>query len=306
MNLPAGSSASSVASVLAGKGVLGDQFAFSLYRFLHSSPVVQAGTYQFHHNESFLGITDTLAGGPNVFTLHIVPGLTVAEVANKVGELPGHSALAFEHLATGGEVHSPYQPAGSHNLDGLVAAGDYQVTPGETDRQILQHMVDAFDHAADAAGLRAGAAANHVTPYEAVTIASIVEKEGYYPKNFAKVARVIYNRLARGMPLQMDSTVLYSLGQDGGPVTAADLKLESPYNTYLHTGLTPTPICIPSFTIPSSGGAVYPSAIQAALHPPAGSWLYFVVISQDGTEAFASTYEGQKANEALAKRNGAP
>ena len=81
-----------------------------------------------------------------------------------------------------------------------------------------------------------------------ITAASIVEKEGYIPVNMPDVARVIYNRLAQGMPLQMDSTVLYALGQDGGPVTPQDLKIQSPYNTYLNTGLTPTPICMPSRT----------------------------------------------------------
>ena len=79
-------------------------------------------------------------------------------------------------------------------------------------------------------------------------MASIVEKEGYIPVNMPDTARVIYNRLAKGTPLQMDSTVLYALGQDGGPVTSQDLKIQSPYNSYLNTGLTPTPICMPSRT----------------------------------------------------------
>ena len=105
-----------------------------------------------------------------------------------------------------------------------------------------------------------------------MTVASIVQKEAIAPGDSAKattgnagpVARVIYNRLARGMPLQMDSTVLYAEGRDGGPVTSTDLATPTPYNTYLNTGLTPTPICFPSLT-----------ALHAALHPPAGNWLYF-------------------------------
>jgi UPF0755 protein len=108
-----------------------------------------------------------------------------------------------------------------------------------------------------------------------------------------KVARVIYNRLANNMPLQMDSTVLYALGQDGGPVTPADLRVRSPYNSYLNHGLTPTPICNASF-----------SALAAAAHPPAGGWLYFVTVKKDGTEAFADTFAEQQANEKLAQANG--
>ena len=104
-----------------------------------------------------------------------------------------------------------------------------------------------------------------------VIAASIVEKEGYFPVNMPRVARTILNRLARGGGLQMDSTVLYALGRDGGTVTPADLRTRTPYNTYLHAGLTPTPICVVSMT-----------ALRAMLNPPPGPWLYFVVIDRAG------------------------
>ena len=81
------------------------------------------------------------------------------------------------------------------------------------------------------------------------------------------------------MPLQMDSTVLYAEGRDGGTVTPTDLQLQTPYNTYLNNGLTPTPICFPSA-----------AALAGRTQPPGGSWLYFVVVEQDGTEAFADTF----------------
>jgi UPF0755 protein len=169
------------------------------------------------------------------------------------------------------------------------------VVPGETDSQLLTLMIDRFDTEADAVGLTAGSAALGLTPYQVITIASIVEKEGVIAKNLGPVARTILNRLHNDMPLQMDSTVLYAEGRDGGTVTATDLQLQTPYNTYLNKGLTPTPICFPS-----------PAALRAALDPPSGSWLYFVVVEQDGTEAFADTYAQQLANEALAKQRGLP
>ncbi len=126
-------------------------------------------------------------------------------------------------------------------------------------------------------------------------MASIVEKEGVITKNLGPVARVILNRLATDMPLQMDSTVLYAEGRDGGAVTA-DRPRSSRRRTTptCNEGLTPTPICFPS-----------PAALQAALDPPGGSWLYFVVVEQDGTEAFADTYAQQLANEALGQSSGA-
>ena len=91
----------------------------------------------------------------------------------------------------------------------------------------------------------------------------------------------------------MDSTVLYALGRDGGKVTWADLRTRTPYNTYLHAGLTPTPICVVSET-----------ALRAMLNPPPGPWLYFVVIDRAGHEAFSATYAEQLRNEQRAREAG--
>ena len=144
-------------------------------------------------------------------------------------------------------------------------------------------MVDRFDALAAKVGLADGAARLGYSPYQVVTVASIVEKEGGARQEPGPVARVIYNRLAQDMPLQMDSTVLYALGQDGGPVTSADLETVSPYNTYLNKGLTPTPTCFPS-----------EAALTAALDPPDGPVaLLRGGRSPDGTEAFSDTYAGQ-------------
>ena len=132
-----------------------------------------------------------------------------------------------------------------------------------------------------------------LSAYELVIGASIVEKEGYYSVNMPKVGRVILNRLARGGGLQMDATILYYYGADGGRVTASMLKTQSPYNTYLHAGLTPTPICTPSVT-----------ALSAMVDPPQGSWLYFTLVQKDGTMAFSTSFAEQLANERLAAERG--
>ena len=95
------------------------------------------------------------------------------------------------------------------------------VVPGETDTQLLTAMVDRFDRLADDVGSRGRSGrGSGYTPYQVITVASIVEKEGVIAKNLGPVARVIFNRLATDMPLQMDSTVLYAEGRDGGTVTA--------------------------------------------------------------------------------------
>jgi UPF0755 protein len=290
-----GESVSSVIGALTKDHVIASSLAFKFGDLIHGDPTVVPGDYALHENQTYGQVRALLNGGPNVSLLHVRPGLTLHEIGLRVDAVTRSGGSTFEELAASGVVHSPFAAAGTNNLEGLLGTGIYQIFPSESRTHVLQRLVDQFDRQAAAAGLtESSAAALSLTPYQVVIAASIVEKEGYYPpSNFPPVARVIYNRLANNMPLQMDSTVLYSLGQDGGPVTPQDLQIKSPYNTYLNKGLTPTPICSPS-----------PTALQAAVHPPAGGWLFFVQVKKDGTEAFSDTSAEQLANEQLAKSRG--
>jgi UPF0755 protein len=289
-----GESASAVADSLSGAHVIGSTLAFRLFDLVHGTPTIQPGSYAFHTNETFASVHSLLAAGPNVYAVDVNRGLTLHEVATKVDDLPGHASGSFAQIAASGVVRSLYSPVGSDNLEGLLGTGAYIIRPGESDTTILTDMVQRFDRQAAVAGVNAtSAAALGLTPYQLVTVASIVEKEGYIDKNMPDVARVVYNRLTQNTALQMDATVLYSLGQDGGPVTPQDEQIHSPYNTYLNKGLPPTPICSPS-----------PTALHAAAHPPAGGWLFFELVQKDGTEAFADTFAEQLANEKLAQQRG--
>ncbi len=304
VDVPGGSSVGSVVATLVRQRVVGSSLAFHIFLALHGTPTVQAGRYELRRRQSFGAVRDVLAGGPDVFAVTVIAGTTVREVAAEVGdEVPRFSGAAFLGAVTSGTRRSPWEVPGSNNLDGLFGTGTYIVVPGETESELLAQMVDRFDAEAVAVDLPAAASADGVTPYQAITVASIVQKEAISPGDSAQatagnvgpVARVIYNRLVRGTPLQMDSTVLYAEGRDGGPVTPADEATPTPYNTYLHTGLTPTPICFPSAL-----------ALRAALHPPAGDWLYFELTSRDGTETFSDTFAGQEAAEQLARSRGIP
>jgi peptidoglycan lytic transglycosylase G len=291
-----GESTSSVIDALNQKHIIGSSLAFQVFDVFHGTPTVLPGSYAMHQNQTFSEVRALLAAGPNIYPVDVRPGFTLSEVAQQVDSIPGHATGGFEKTAASGAVHSAFSPSGSDDLEGMLGTGSYLVLPGESDTTILQAMVQRFDHDASASGLStASAAALGLTPYEMLTAASIVEKEGYIPVNMPDTARVIYNRLARNQPLQMDSTVLYALGQDGGPVTSKDLQTQTPYNTYLNEGLTPTPICMPS-----------KDALNAAVHPPAGNWLYFVLVQKNGVMAFSDTYAQQLANEQLAKSRGLP
>jgi UPF0755 protein len=288
-----GSSVGATADDLARRHVITSGLAMRIYDFFHGTPLLGSGTYALRRGQSLGAVHEALSSGPDVL---VVPaGLTVWEAADRFGQLPGHDAASFSAAVADRAVVSPYEPPGVANLDGLLGTGEYVVGRRQSAAAVVGEMVARFDAEAAAAGLQARAAAAGVTPYQAVVVASIVQKEGVYPQNLAKVARVVYNRLNRGMPLQMDSTVLYSEHRDGGTVTQADLSLDTPYNTYLHKGLTPTPICFPS-----------PASLAAALAPAPGDWLYFVLVSSDGTEAFSDTLAGQQANEQLARSRGLP
>jgi len=283
-----------VVDALAARGVVDSSLAFRIDTMLTGTPSVSPGYYELRENSSFSTIRSVLDHGPNALAMEVTPGETTLEMSDDLAGIEDASfASAFLHLARTGAVASPFQPRRGASLEGLLGTGLYILVAKENPRTLLDQMVRGFDREAAAIGFTPSTRRAGLDAYGIVTAASIVEKEGYYPRNMPRTATVIYNRLSIGMPLQMDSTVEYALGQDGGPVTSRTEHVRSLYNTYLHTGLTPTPICSVSLT-----------ALRAALHPPRGPWLFFTLISPDGTMAFAATFAEQLANERLGARRG--
>jgi UPF0755 protein len=286
-----GESLSSIASELHEKGVIASPFAFRLDTLI-GAPVVQSGTYELRQGSSFAEVKGILGNQPNVAAVDVSPGLTLKEVATAVDGVKGVTyANAFARDAKADATPSPYGHGSS--LEGLIGAKTYIIAPSTTAAQLAREMVDSFNKEAASVGLTPTTTANGLDAYQLVTAASIVQKEAYYTRYMGKVARVIFNRLERGGPLQMDSTVLYYLGQDGGTVTPAMLKINTPYNTYLYSGLTPTPIC-----------TVSKAALSGVLHAPQGTWLYFDTVTHQGKTLFATTFAEQLKNEAIAKKNG--
>ncbi len=148
---------------------------------------------------------------------------------------------------------------------------------------LLSAMVDTANEKFSGAPIAAGAQRNAMNVYQAVTIASIVQAEADTKTDMGKVARVVYNRLERGMPLQMDSTVNYALNRSTLRTSDADTRIESPYNSYQRMGLPPTPIANPG-----------EEAMRAAINPPAGDWLYFVTVKPGDTRFTADYAEHQR------------
>lgn len=178
-------------------------------------------------------------------------------------------------------------------IEGLVLPGIYDLKPGWDARTILKAVLTASAARMEATGLPGGAEATGQDPYQVLIIGSIIEREGV-EIDFPKVSRVIYNRLAKNMRLEMDSTINYVLDRPEVRTKSTDRQRGGAYNTYRNTGLPPTPISSPS-----------PEALQAAQSPGAGSWLFFVKCEKNGLSCFADTLDQHQQNIREAQARGA-
>jgi UPF0755 protein len=291
-----GDSASDIADTLADAGVVKSAPAFTAVTVDNpKSRSIKPGYYQLHEQMAAAAALRLLLD-PDALVQKRVPipeGFTAAQIVHRTAHRTtiGLTALraAAKHPQTLGV---PDWDTGG-KVEGFLYPATYAFPPHTSATKALSEMVSRFGEEADALDFAHGAKKLGYSPYDVLTIASIVQAEGKRAQDLGKIARVLYNRLASKMPLQADATLLYALGPDHGPITASDLHSGSPYNTRHRTGLPPTPIDWP--------GEV---ALKAALHPTPGPWLYFVTVDKDGTTAFAKTYAEHQRNVAKAKRNG--
>ncbi|MFD4596875.1 endolytic transglycosylase MltG [Streptomyces sp. NPDC058464] len=169
------------------------------------------------------------------------------------------------------------------NPEGYLFPATYPLEKDATPQSVLRFMVDTANRRFGGAPVAAGAQRDAMNGYQAVTIASIVQAEAVGKADMAKVARVVFNRLQRGMPLQMDSTLNYALNRSTLNTTVSDTRVENPYNSYQRMGLPPTPIDNPGV-----------EAMHAALNPAPGNWLYFVTVKPGDTRFTADYAEHQR------------
>jgi UPF0755 protein len=184
--------------------------------------------------------------------------------------------------------------ADHRRIEGLIAPGTWDVDPSAPAQEILSTLISASARQYEQNGLLAAGNAENLSPYQVLVVASLVQRESK-PQDFAKVARVIYNRLIAPdhRRLEFDSTVNYSLDRQEVATTDADRARSTPWNTYARDGLPATPICSPG-----------QPALAAAESPEPGDWLYFVTIDMQGTTLFTRDYRQHLANIELARQNG--
>lgn len=289
VQIPEGATTSDVGSILDDEGVISSATIFSFYVGGKDLRSVQAGSYTFQANSSFDDAIEVLNAGPTTpatratTKVSIPEGFTVAQTIARINEkVPRLSVESLEAALDQGQVPTALKPEGTTSYEGLLFPATYEVGADATAVEVLTEMAQemetrvaemGIDDAAEAISQKWGI---ELDAYDLLTTASLVQEEAGGPDEAAKVATVIYNRLREDMPLGIDATSQYLAATEGGEI---DLESTSPYNTRKQTGLPPTPIASPG-----------EYALDGALHPQDGPWMYYV-LTDPGVHTFVETYD---------------
>ena len=275
--LKPGSSVKAMAREMEQGGLLEQDWAFVwLVRVLGKSGQLQAGSYELQQPVSMLELVRMIAEGRvSQRRIGVIEGWTFRQMRDA---LNAHPDIAHDTLnMSDAEILQRIGAAESHP-EGLFFPDTYSFAGGSSDLAIFQQAYQSMQqHLQDAWAAREPNLPLE-TPYQALTLASIVEKETGAASDRPMIAGVFVNRLRRGMRLQTDPTVIYGVGQSfDGNLRKKDLLTDHPYNTYTRGGLTPTPIALPGR-----------DSLQAVLHPAQTDALYFVARG-DGSSHFSSS-----------------
>lgn len=283
VDIAPGSSTLEIAQQLQSAGVVRNQFAFDLWRWVRKGRL-KAGEYRFDHPVALTAVYDRIARG-DVYTVAVtVPeGANIFDIAMRLEQ--AGIATRIEFLGQQAQLTSLISDLDPHarSLEGYLFPDTYRFPRKATSAQVAAAMVRRFRMVASEIGLKENV-------HDVVTLASLVERETAISTERPLVASVFENRLAKHMPLMTDPSVIYGLeikDHWSGTIHASDLKLDTPYNTYLHAGLPPGPVANPGLP-----------ALRAAMNPAHTSYLYFVAagVNPQGQSLFASTLEEHTHN----------
>ena len=285
-----GDSAAVIARRLLTSEALDSQTRFELLASLLGwEGRLEPGSYSFEPGLTTYEILRRIHFGVTSPLRVVIPeGLRVEQIMERLHQANvidrAEFAVVLQTAAT--DTLAGQRPSGA-SLEGYLFPSAYSFPLGTTAEEALQLMLQRFDQSLSPQLLERISASGR-TLHEILAIASIIEREVIEDSERVLVSAVIWNRLAAAMPLQMDSTVQYAVGDEldwwKRELTREDLAVESPYNTYVVSGLPPTPIASPGL-----------SSIEAAVNPASVPYIYFVARG-DGTHAFAVTYEEHQAN----------
>jgi UPF0755 protein len=282
VDVPPGYGIGQIGTQLENAGVVRSAALLKYYATLRGvASRVDAAEYEFPADQSLAQVVDLLAAGgrPPVVWVTIPEGYTAREIARRLDASHITSAAAFEDVA----VHNSLFIGGAltRGLEGYLYPDTYQVRRGTAAQDVASLMTDQFRRKLPKDASRIARRLGYSLP-QIVTLASIIEREAKVDAERRLMAGVYYNRLKRGMPLEVDATIEYALPYHKSVLHYRDLEVDSPYNTYTHTGLPPTPIANPGMR-----------SIEAALHPAHTDYLYYVYAG-NGRHHFSRTLQEQQ------------
>jgi UPF0755 protein len=279
VQIPEGSTTSDVGSILDDQGVISSATLFGFYVGGKDLTSVQAGTYTFQADSSFDEAIKVLNAGPGkavskaTTKVSIPEGYTVNQIIARIHEkVPRISEADLRAALDEGKVPSSLKPESATSYEGLLFPATYEVGSSDTAVDVLTAMAAEMETRVNALGLSEAQA--HIkerwgldlTAYDLLKVASMIQYEAAVPEDAPKIGAVTYNRMEKGTPLGFDSTLIYEAGLSGIAPNDVDHESDSAYNTRVHEGLPPTPISAPG-----------EYALEGAMRPADGDWIYFVL-----------------------------
>lgn len=290
VSIPAGASTRKISAILLDAGLIRHQRTFDLYsRFEGLAGKLQAGEYTLDSGMSVPEIARRISGGEvDSLTFTVPEGFTLRQITDLLADKGFADRDKFLRLAARGNFAYDFLeglPAGEKRLEGYLFPDTYRINRGTTEEEIINLMLARFAREITPE-FRQKAAALGMTVHQAVTLASVIEREAQQDEERPKVAAVFLNRLKKGWKLESCATVQYALGTNKTRLLYKDLQVDSPYNTYKFKGLPIGPIASPG----------RPS-LQAAVNPAKEDYMFFVV-SEAGEHVFGRTIKEHNRNKA--------
>jgi UPF0755 protein len=279
-----GDTLSSVAEKLEQAGVIPSAFMFKMEaRVGGYGTEIKTGEYTFARGAESEVILQKLTAGDAAPTLEVtIPeGLSLEETAQEVAGQSGVSAAEFEAAAKRTDYGYGFlEDPAIKTTEGFLFPKQYEFEKGTKASQMVTRMLEQYLMETQTLDISSARERLNLSEYELVIVASLIEKEAAGPEERPLVASVIYNRIRKDMPLQIDASIHYALDKQGEELSLDDLKVNTPYNTYENTGLPPGPICSPSR-----------QSLEAAINPADTDYLYYVLKANGEEHFFTSNYD---------------